>query len=112
MRTDYDSGAPAMARGAVVNLAATIAATVLGLLFNFVVTHVVSVGSIGILALGTTVVSLAILFEVPGATAIAAVWLHQHPPWAALPGLLVLLVGVGIVIAARSRTDPPSVPVE
>jgi drug/metabolite transporter (DMT)-like permease len=59
-----------------------------------------------------TVVSLAILFEVPGATAIAAIWLDQHPHRAAIPGMLLLLVGVGLVIAARSRTDPPAVPVE
>lgn len=65
--------------------------------------------------LGTTsptVVSLAILFEVPGATLIAALWLHQHPHLAAIPGLLLLIVGVGIVIAARERWTPPSVPVE
>jgi drug/metabolite transporter (DMT)-like permease len=65
--------------------------------------------------LGTTsptVVSLAILFEVPGATLIAAVWLHQKPHLAAVPGLLLLLVGVGLVIAARDRSTPPSVPVE
>jgi O-antigen/teichoic acid export membrane protein len=59
MRTEYDSGASAMARGAAVNIAATIAAAAFGLLFNFVITHVVSVGAIGLLALGTTVVSLA-----------------------------------------------------
>jgi drug/metabolite transporter (DMT)-like permease len=65
--------------------------------------------------LGTTsptVVSLAILFEVPGATVIAAVWLHQRPHLAAVPGLLLLLCGVGLVIAARDRTTPPAVPVE
>lgn len=59
-----------------------------------------------------TVVSLAILFEVPGATLIAAVWLHQHPHVAAVPGLLMLIVGVGLVIAARDRTTPPAVPAE
>jgi drug/metabolite transporter (DMT)-like permease len=59
-----------------------------------------------------TVVSLAILFEVPGATLIAALWLHQEPHLAAVPGLLLLLLGVGLVIAARDRSTPPSVPVE
>lgn len=59
-----------------------------------------------------TVVSLAILFEVPGATLIAALWLHQKPHLAAVPGLLLLLVGVGLVIAARDRSTPPAVPVD
>jgi drug/metabolite transporter (DMT)-like permease len=65
--------------------------------------------------LGTTsptVVSLAILFEVPGAIVIAALWLHQRPHIAAVPGLLLLLVGVGLVIAARDRSTPPTVPAE
>lgn len=59
-----------------------------------------------------TVVSMAVLFEVPGATLIAAVWLHQQPHVAAVPGLVLLLVGVGLVIAARDRSTPPSLPVE
>ena len=59
-----------------------------------------------------TVVSLAILFEVPGATLIAALWLHQRPHLAAVPGLLLLLTGVGLVIAARDRSTPPTVPAE
>jgi drug/metabolite transporter (DMT)-like permease len=65
--------------------------------------------------LGTTsptVVSLAILFEVPGATLIAALWLHQRPHLAAVPGLLLLITGVGLVIAARDRSAPPTVPAE
>ena len=59
-----------------------------------------------------TVVSLAILFEIPGATLIAAVWLHQRPHLAAIPGLLLLIVGVGLVIANRDRATPPAVPAE
>jgi drug/metabolite transporter (DMT)-like permease len=59
-----------------------------------------------------TVVSLAILLEVPGATLLAAVWLHQRPHAAAIPGLLVLLAGIATVIAARDRATPPAVPVE
>ncbi|MGH8939325.1 MAG: DMT family transporter, partial [Actinomycetes bacterium] len=38
-----------------------------------------------------TVVSLAILFEVPGAAVIAAVWLGQTPPAAAVPAAALLL---------------------
>ena len=53
-----------------------------------------------------TVVSLAILFEVPGAGILAAVWLGQVPPVTALPGLLVLLAGVALVIRAGARAIP------
>ena len=59
-----------------------------------------------------TMVSLAILFEVPGAALIAAIWLHQRPHAAAVPGLVLLLVGIGLVVAARERGAAPSVPVE
>lgn len=59
-----------------------------------------------------TVVSLSILFEVPGATLIAGLWLHQRPHLAAIPGLLLLLAGVGAVIATRDRATPPAVPAE
>lgn len=59
-----------------------------------------------------TVVSLAILFEVPGAALIAAIWLHQRPPASAVPGLVLLLIGVALVLAARDRITPASVPVE
>ncbi|MDQ1696003.1 MAG: hypothetical protein QOJ03_1356 [Frankiaceae bacterium] len=58
------------------------------------------------------VASLAILFEVPGATLLAAVWLHQRPHVAAVPGLLLLLAGIALVIAARDRATPPAIPVE
>lgn len=59
-----------------------------------------------------TVVSLAILFEVPGAALLAAVFLGQRPQWLAVPGLILLLAGVGAVIAARDRATEPSAPVE
>ncbi|MGI8666509.1 MAG: DMT family transporter [Jatrophihabitans sp.] len=48
-----------------------------------------------------TLVSLAILFEVPGAGLIAAIWLHQRPPVWALPGLALLFAGLLIVVRAR-----------
>jgi len=59
-----------------------------------------------------TVASLAILFEVPGATLIAALWLHQRPHLAAIPGLVLLLVGLGVVITSGERGVAPAVPVE
>jgi len=59
-----------------------------------------------------TVVSLSILFEVPGASLIAALWLHQHPHPAAVPGLLLIIAGVAAVITTRDRRVAPTVPVE
>jgi drug/metabolite transporter (DMT)-like permease len=59
-----------------------------------------------------TVVSLASLFEVPGASLIAALWLHQHPHAAAVPGLALLLAGIAIVIVGRDREMPAAVPAE
>jgi drug/metabolite transporter (DMT)-like permease len=53
-----------------------------------------------------TVVSLAILFEVPGAGLVAAAWLGQVPPLSALPGLVVLLAGVALVVRAGARAVP------
>jgi drug/metabolite transporter (DMT)-like permease len=58
-----------------------------------------------------TVVSLAILFETPGAAIVAFVWLGQRPPWTALPGFVLLLSG--LVLVARSRgSDAPVEAVE
>jgi drug/metabolite transporter (DMT)-like permease len=93
-------GYPASAWGRLV--AVTLGAQFLGhSLFNQVLRRV-----------SPTMVSLAILFEVPGAAAIAAFWLHQRPHAAAIPGLVLLVIGVGLVIAARERGAAPSVPVE
>ena len=51
-----------------------------------------------------TVVSLAILLEMPGATIVAAIWLGQIPPLALLPAAALILVGLVVVIrAADSR---------
>lgn len=55
---------------------------------------------------GPLVVSLAILFEVPGASLIAAVALHQHVRLVQLPGLVLLLAGVALVIRAGARAQP------
>lgn len=53
-----------------------------------------------------TVVSLAILVEVPGAILIAAIWLRQLPPVGTVPGLLVLLAGLAVVIRSGARAVP------
>jgi drug/metabolite transporter (DMT)-like permease len=54
--------------------------------------------------LGATVVSMTILLEVPGAAIIAALWLGQTPPLAAVPAAALLLGGIAIVLRARGRT--------
>lgn len=56
------------------------------------------------------VVSLAILFEMPGATLIAAATLGQVPPLAVLPAAALLLAGVGLVIS--SSDDVSAIPAE
>jgi len=55
-----------------------------------------------------TMISLAILLEVPGAAIVAYVWLGQHPPLSAIPGLILLVGALALIV--RSRTD--NVPVE
>lgn len=51
---------------------------------------------------GATTVSLAILFEVPGASLVAWVWLGQVPPLAVLPGALLVLAGLVVVVRSRA----------
>ncbi len=45
--------------------------------------------------------SLLILFEMPGAAVIAALWLGQLPPWGVLPAAALVLIGVAVVIRAE-----------
>ena len=59
-----------------------------------------------------TVVSLVLLLEVPGAAVIAAAFLGQVPPLAALPAAVLLLVGLGIVVSARPEDVEPAIPAE
>lgn len=60
-----------------------------------------------------TVVSLAILFEMPGATIVAAIWLGQVPPLALLPAAALILIGLVIVIRATdSRSGRDAMPSE
>jgi drug/metabolite transporter (DMT)-like permease len=56
-----------------------------------------------------TVVSLALLFEVLGAAVIAAIYLGQTPPLAALPAAVLLLVGIAIVVSSRPRDVQPTI---
>jgi drug/metabolite transporter (DMT)-like permease len=59
-----------------------------------------------------TVVSLAILFEVPGAALVAWLALHQHPSLSALPGLALLMIGLAVVISGRTADVEPTLPAE
>jgi drug/metabolite transporter (DMT)-like permease len=53
---------------------------------------------------GPTVVSLAVLLEVPGALLFALVLLGEAPPLLALPGVVLVVVGVGLVVRASRPT--------
>jgi drug/metabolite transporter (DMT)-like permease len=57
-----------------------------------------------------TVVSLAILFEVPGAVLIASWWLGQTPPLALIPAIILLFVGLAMVIWSGSPRVPTESP--
>lgn len=59
-----------------------------------------------------TVLSLAILFEMPGATIIAAVAIGQLPPAGVIPAAALLLVGIALVVFGQGRDVPPSIPAE
>ena len=56
------------------------------------------------------VVSLAILFELPGAILVAAVFLGQLPPPQILPALVLLGVGLVSVIRAGRSAAPVETP--
>jgi drug/metabolite transporter (DMT)-like permease len=74
--------------------AITFVAQLLGhTLFNLVVPTV-----------GPTIVSLAILLEVPGSLIVALILLHQAPPLLALPGMAAVVVGVTLVVRASRPT--------
>jgi drug/metabolite transporter (DMT)-like permease len=80
-------------------LALTVGAQLLGhSLFNRVVGRI-----------GATAVSMAILLEVPGAAVIAALWLGQMPPPAAIPAAALLLAGIAMVVGARGRAAAAAV---
>lgn len=49
------------------------------------------------------VVSLIILFEVPGAAFLAAVFLSQAPPLGTYAGLALILIGLAVVVTGQNR---------
>ena len=60
-----------------------------------------------------TVVSMSILFEIPGAAVIAAIFVKgQHVPLLAIPAAVLLLLGLGVVIRSAGRATEPALPVE
>lgn len=62
---------------------------------------------------GPTLVSLAVLLEVPGAALLAALFLGQTPPLSAVPAAVLLLAGLAVVVSGRDEDDEPvAVPVE
>jgi drug/metabolite transporter (DMT)-like permease len=78
--------------------AITVAAQLLGhTLLNLVLSTV-----------GPTVVSLAVLLEVPGSLLVALVLLGQAPPLLALPGMAAVVAGVALVV----RSSRPATLVE
>lgn len=61
--------------------------------------------------LGTTsptVVALAILLEVPGASLIAAVWLGQVPPAIDVPAAALIVTGIALVVMSTSPRVAPA----
>lgn len=56
-----------------------------------------------LLTTSATVASLAILFEMPGATLLAAIWLGQTPPLVILPAVALLFFGLVLVIRSADR---------
>lgn len=60
-----------------------------------------------------TIVSLSILFEIPGAALIAAIFIKdQQVPLLAIPAAVLLILGLALVIRSASRDAEPAVPVE
>jgi drug/metabolite transporter (DMT)-like permease len=53
-----------------------------------------------------TTIAVLVLLEVPGAALLGWLWLGQVPRPDELPGLGLLLVGVGIVVAGSRASDP------
>ncbi len=61
-------------------------------------------------SISATAVSVAILFEVVGATVLAALWFGETPPLAAVPAGLLIFSGVMVVIRAGRRRPVEGAP--
>jgi drug/metabolite transporter (DMT)-like permease len=75
----------------------TLAAQLLG---HSVINHLLAVMS-------PTVVSMVLLLEVPGAAALAAIFLGQAPPAAVYLGLALICAGLALVVRARGTAGGP-----
>ncbi len=53
---------------------------------------------------GPTVVSVAVLGEIVGASLLAAWWFGERPPWGVVPA--AVCIGAGVVLVVRDRTAP------
>ena len=49
-------------------------------------------------SLSATIVSMGILFEMPGSTIIAALMIGQLPPWQTIPAIVLLMTGMVFVV--------------
>jgi drug/metabolite transporter (DMT)-like permease len=69
-----------------------------------------SLANFSLRRVAATTISMLILLEVPGAALLGWAWLGQVPQPRAVPGLVILVVGVLIVILAgrRARTVEPA----
>jgi drug/metabolite transporter (DMT)-like permease len=83
-------------------LAVTLASQLLGhSVFNYLLATV-----------STTLVSLTILLEVPGAALLAGVLLGQTPPVTVYAGLALILIGLAFVVSARSDSVAREAPLD
>jgi drug/metabolite transporter (DMT)-like permease len=57
--------------------------------------------------ISATTVSVAILFEIVGATLIAWWWFSESPPSAAYPAAVLIAIGVVVVVRAGIAVSPP-----
>lgn len=87
-------------KGWVIIVSVTVTAQIVG---HSLINHLLAVMS-------PTLVSTAMLLEVPGAGMLAAVFLRQLPPLGTYAGLALICVGLALVIQARSSL--PRTPVE
>jgi drug/metabolite transporter (DMT)-like permease len=83
-------------------VAVTVASQLLGhSVFNYLLATV-----------STTLVSLTILLEVPGAAVLAGVLLGQTPPLTVYAGLALILIGLAFVVSARSASVAREAPLD